>query len=154
MDLLIKADKQLLEEQRREQEDIEMNVPSIHSEDQERVYPPDESTMGLEPHTQVLTLERVRFSTLSTRGSFDPRFHVYVIIFDFTRCNDLDASALLVLEQVIHSYKSHHTRFIVTGLHPFHIKLFRKSGLMDKLGEENVFKTVRDAMNSISKFRF
>lgn len=101
--------------------------------------------------SEPLAVHRTPSETLSTH--FEPDLHPYVIIMDFARCTDLDSSAMLVLDQVIASYKHKKTAFLLTGLHPFHHRLFNKAGLVLKLGEENLFETLEEAIVAVKKRR-
>ena len=89
----------------------------------------------------------------SLQLSFDPNLDSYIVIFDFKRCNDLDPSATLILEKVFRSFQDKKAKLYVTGLHPFHQRLFKRSGLFDILSQKHVFPSVEKAMAQVQKKR-
>lgn len=70
------------------------------------------------------------------------------IILDFIAVNDVDATALEVLEQMADELREAGTRLVITELSgPLH-DIMDASGTLDHIGEENLFHSIADAVHS------
>ena len=59
----------------------------------------------------------------------------------------IDSTGMRALKNFYHRCRSHHIKFIVTGIHVQPLNEMIKSKLYDLIGEENVFSNVKDALN-------
>lgn len=70
------------------------------------------------------------------------------IILDFIAVNDVDATALEVLEQIADELRDAGTRLVIAELSgPLH-DIMHASGTLDHVGEENLFHSIADAVHS------
>ncbi|TNE85752.1 MAG: SulP family inorganic anion transporter [Deltaproteobacteria bacterium] len=70
------------------------------------------------------------------------------IILDFIAVNDVDATALEVLEQIADELREAGTRLVIVELSgPLH-DIMEASGTLDHIGEENLFHSIADAVHS------
>ena len=58
----------------------------------------------------------------------------------------IDATGLRLLEDLVSDSEHHGTRFIISGLQPQPERALRKSGLLDRLGPQNVAGSLREAL--------
>ena len=71
-----------------------------------------------------------------------------LFVLDASSILDMDSSGLHALEEVIDHLRQHGIRFTISGvIGPIRDLLF-KTGLMDKIGKENQFMSIRDAVKS------
>lgn len=69
-------------------------------------------------------------------------------ILDASAINDVDTTALEVLEQIHDELKEQGTRFILSGLSGPVVDIFDRSGVMDIIGRENFFMSVHQAVHA------
>ncbi|MCX7882113.1 MAG: SulP family inorganic anion transporter [Brevinematales bacterium] len=59
----------------------------------------------------------------------------------------LDATGLHVLEDLYHRCQHEKTRLMISGIHAQPMSVLVKSGLVEKIGDENLFKDLQDALS-------
>lgn len=69
-----------------------------------------------------------------------------VLILRMRHVYALDATGLAVLEDLYHKCKQEKTRLILSGVHAQPLDILIRSGLADKIGRENLFKDIDDAL--------
>ncbi len=71
------------------------------------------------------------------------------IILDAESMNNMDSSGVLMLEQVIENLEKQNLNFCITGLKGPLRDVFHKSNLIEKVGKENLFLSIQDAVDRI-----
>jgi len=66
---------------------------------------------------------------------------------------NMDITGLVALEDIYHDLKRHNCRLILTGLQPQVKQLLERSGLLEKIGEQNCFETTDAAIFAISPIK-
>jgi len=70
-----------------------------------------------------------------------------ILILRMRHVLSLDATALQALETVFTRTRREHTTLILSGVHAQPLIVLERSGLLDKLGEDNVHGNIDDALN-------
>lgn len=63
----------------------------------------------------------------------------------------IDASGIRALEDLYQQLKKQKTRFLISGLHKQPLFAIVQAELIDKIGEENLFGSIEEALNEIEK---
>ncbi len=63
---------------------------------------------------------------------------------------NIDTTGLVALEDICHDLKRHNCRLLLTGLQPEVRALLQRSGLLEKVGQENCFETTDAAIYSLA----
>ncbi|KAI7855966.1 sulfate transporter family-domain-containing protein [Circinella umbellata] len=71
------------------------------------------------------------------------------IIFDVDNMPDIDASAVQIMDEIVESYHAQEIVVYFVRLHDRSLDLFRRSGLLDKIGEDRIFQKVSHAIEVI-----
>ncbi|MBM4163307.1 MAG: STAS domain-containing protein [Lentisphaerae bacterium] len=70
-----------------------------------------------------------------------------VLIFHMRHVLALDATALNILDDVFRQCEKRGTRLILAGVHSQPLVLMTRSGFLDRVGQDNVFGDIDDALN-------
>lgn len=71
-----------------------------------------------------------------------------VLILRLRKVPAIDATGLTALEQVLDQTQRDGTRLLLSGVHSQPMTTMRRSGLLDRIGEENTFDTIESALMS------
>jgi SulP family sulfate permease len=74
-----------------------------------------------------------------------------ILILRMRHVLSLDATALQALETVYTRTRREHTTLILSGVHAQPLIVLERSGLLDKIGEDNVHDNIDDALNRARK---
>jgi len=72
------------------------------------------------------------------------------LILDISRMNSIDASALKLIIEIVKDYNAKRVKICFVKLNHENYKRFRRSGLMELVGEGNFFDKIEDAVASIN----
>ncbi|MEP6647741.1 MAG: solute carrier family 26 protein [Saprospiraceae bacterium] len=89
-----------------------------------------------------------RFRELLMAKVSHRRHQIHTIIIDMESNNTVDSSALMVISDLADELKKDNIRLIFTDIKGPVRDKFQKSGLTKKIGEENFFMSIEDALNS------
>ncbi|RHZ59684.1 hypothetical protein Glove_362g10 [Diversispora epigaea] len=95
------------------------------------------------------------FGDMSVHPSEDARMSpITNVIFDIETMENLDASAAQILVEIVEAYNRRSVKVYFTKLRENQKKLFIRSGLWDKVGEEHFFRRIPDALEYINRRGF
>ncbi|TFL02843.1 sulfate transporter family-domain-containing protein [Pterulicium gracile] len=77
------------------------------------------------------------------------RLHTEVIVFDMIAMNNLDASAVQILDEIIHEYTRQSVRIYLANLNHKPFKKLSRGGALERLGGEYVVSSVEEAMRAV-----
>ncbi|KAI9477920.1 MAG: sulfate transporter family-domain-containing protein [Benjaminiella poitrasii] len=94
-----------------------------------------------------------QFGDMSIHPSESPRLlrQLSYMIFDVNNMPEIDASAVQILYEIVEAYHARKVRVYFVRLREQPMALFRKSGLLEMVGVENLFRKVSDAIEVIEK---
>ncbi|KAI8079030.1 sulfate transporter family-domain-containing protein [Gilbertella persicaria] len=93
-----------------------------------------------------------QFGDMSIHPSESPRLgSLSYMIFDVDNMPYIDASAIQILYEIVEAYHARHIKVYFVRLRENPLALFRKSGLLDVVGQMNLFRKVSDAIEVIEK---
>lgn len=93
-----------------------------------------------------------QFGDMSIHPSESPRLNgLSYVIFDAASMPYIDASAVQILQEVVEAYHARKVKVSFVKLRERPMELFRKSGLLELVGQANLFKKVSDAIEAIEK---
>ncbi|CAO3682679.1 unnamed protein product [Rhizopus stolonifer] len=93
-----------------------------------------------------------QFGDMSIHPSESPRLNgLSYVIFDAASMPYIDASAIQILQEVVEAYHARKVKVSFVKLRERPMELFRKSGLLELVGQANLFKKVSDAIEAIEK---
>ena len=84
-----------------------------------------------------------KFKNAISRVEDKPR----ILILRLRHVLSLDATAMQALESVYTRFRRDHTTLILSGVHAQPLIALERSGLLDKIGEDNVHANIDDALN-------
>jgi len=65
----------------------------------------------------------------------------------------IDATGIRAVEELHRHFRAHGTRFIISGIHKQPLFALTQSGLLDTIGEENIFGSLREAISDVATGR-
>jgi MFS superfamily sulfate permease-like transporter len=93
-----------------------------------------------------------QFGDMSIHPSESPRLgKLSYMIFDVDNMPYIDASAVQILYEIVEAYHARNVQVYFVRLREKPMILFRKSGLLDLMGQNNLFRKVPDAIESIER---
>ncbi|KAG2202473.1 hypothetical protein INT47_013089 [Mucor saturninus] len=93
-----------------------------------------------------------QFGDMSIHPSEDPRLgKLSYMIFDVDNMPKIDASAVQILYEIVEAYHARNIKVYFIRLREGPMSLFRKSGLLDVVGQNNLFRKVPDAIEAIER---
>ncbi|KAI8639784.1 sulfate transporter family-domain-containing protein [Parasitella parasitica] len=93
-----------------------------------------------------------QFGDMSIHPSESPRLGgLSYMIFDVDNMPTIDASAVQILYEIVEAYHARDIRVYFVRLREKPMALFRKSGLLEVVGQVNLFRKVSDAIETIEK---
>ncbi|KAL9547472.1 hypothetical protein PS6_007120 [Mucor atramentarius] len=93
-----------------------------------------------------------QFGDMSIHPSESPRLGgLSYVIFDVDNMPTIDASAVQILYEVVEAYHARNVKVFFVRLRENPMALFRKSGLLNVVGQVNLFRKVSDAIETIEK---
>jgi MFS superfamily sulfate permease-like transporter len=73
------------------------------------------------------------------------------VIFDIETMEDIDASAVQILLEIIEAYHNRGVNVFFVKLRENQKKLFERAGIIDKVGDDHFFKRIPDALEYIHR---
>ncbi|KAI9261913.1 sulfate transporter family-domain-containing protein [Helicostylum pulchrum] len=93
-----------------------------------------------------------QFGDMSIHPSESPRLgKLSYMIFDVDNMPKIDASAVQILYEIVEAYHARDVKVFFVRLRDGPMVLFRKSGLLKVVGEENLFRRVPDVIETIER---
>ncbi|ORZ02493.1 sulfate transporter family-domain-containing protein [Syncephalastrum racemosum] len=93
-----------------------------------------------------------QFGDMSIHPSESPRLSdSSYTIFDLGSMPYIDASAVQIMLEIVEAYHARNVTVYFVRLRDRPLELFRRSGLMDMVGEHNLFRKVSDAIEAVEK---
>ncbi|KAI9190749.1 sulfate transporter family-domain-containing protein [Polychytrium aggregatum] len=89
--------------------------------------------------------------TVQVTGDDHGGHNPHYILIDLKNSTDMDSAAIHMLKVITRSFKRRKFPIYFTGLHDFHIVLFRRSGLLDLVGSEHIFDTIQEGIHAIDR---